>query len=117
MERILFSYFPSGISKEDLAKNMQNLFASHNTKGSRRYLKALIFKSVLILRHILINVEKYITNIFIDQKVLDDDDNANVHVSDEHIRKIVKEVLRIYDADKTGQVDYALETAGIVSFR
>ncbi|XP_018315610.1 uncharacterized protein [Mycetomoellerius zeteki] len=50
------------------------------------------------------------------QKILD---NANVYTSDEHVRKIVKEVLRIYDADKTGQVDYALETAGgqIISTR
>lgn len=57
-------------------------------------------------------------DIFIDQKILNADaDSANIHVSDEHIRKIVKEVLRIYDADKTGQVDYALETAGIVSCR
>lgn len=42
-------------------------------------------------------------------------ENANVHVSDEQMRKIAKEVLQIYDADKTGQVDYALESAGIVS--
>lgn len=57
-------------------------------------------------------------NIFTDQKSFNNDvDNTNVHVSDEHIRKVVKEVLRIYDADKTGQVDYALETAGIVSRR
>lgn len=41
--------------------------------------------------------------------------NVNVHISDEDVRKIVKEVLRIYDADKTGQVDYALESAGIMS--
>lgn len=30
------------------------------------------------------------------------------------IRKIVLEILKIYDADKTGRVDYALESAGIV---
>lgn len=61
---------------------------------------------------------EYIKNIFIDKKSFNDDiDKANVHISDEHIRKIVKEILRIYDADKTGQVDYALETAGMVSYR
>ncbi|XP_018364783.1 PREDICTED: uncharacterized protein LOC108762328 isoform X2 [Trachymyrmex cornetzi] len=83
VEKILLSYFPSGISKEDLGQNLQSLLASHNREA---------------------------------QKVLD---NANVHTSDEHVRKIVKEVLRIYDADKTGQVDYALETAGgqIISTR
>lgn len=58
-----------------------------------------------------------ITNIFlIDQTVFNSDaGHANVRVSDEHMRKIAKEVLQIYDADKTGQVDYALESAGIVS--
>ncbi|KAG5328055.1 SUN1 protein, partial [Acromyrmex charruanus] len=83
VEKILLSYFPSGILKEDLGQNLQNLLASHNREA---------------------------------QKVLD---NANVRTSDEHVRKIVKEVLRIYDADKTGQVDYALETAGgqIISTR
>ncbi|KYN08260.1 PREDICTED: uncharacterized protein LOC108775547 [Cyphomyrmex costatus] len=85
VEKILLSYFPSGISKEDLGKNLQSLLASHNREA-----------------HEVVNV-----------------DNANVPASDEHIRKIVKEVLRIYDADKTGQVDYALETAGgqIISTR
>ncbi|KAL6264084.1 hypothetical protein P5V15_004163 [Pogonomyrmex californicus] len=87
VERILLSYFPHGISKEDLAKTMQNLFVFHNRKD-----------------HAALNANT---------------DNSNVHVSDEHIRKIVKEVLQIYDADKTGQVDYALESAGgqIVSTR
>lgn len=32
--------------------------------------------------------------------------------SEERIREIVKDVLRTYDADKTGRVDYALESAG-----
>ena len=30
------------------------------------------------------------------------------------MRKIVKEILKIYDADKTGRVDYALESAGLL---
>ncbi|XP_011707147.1 PREDICTED: uncharacterized protein LOC105462321 [Wasmannia auropunctata] len=80
VERILLSYFPSEISKEDLVTKIRSLLASHGSEG---------------------------------QKIVNDDpDNANVHISDEHIRKIVRDVLRIYDADKTGQVDYALETAG-----
>ncbi|XP_012149292.2 uncharacterized protein LOC100875464 isoform X1 [Megachile rotundata] len=39
--------------------------------------------------------------------------------SDDRVREIVKEALRIYDADKTGRVDYALESAGgqIISTR
>lgn len=33
-------------------------------------------------------------------------------LTDEHIRNIVKDVLAVYDADKTGLVDYAMETMG-----
>lgn len=33
-------------------------------------------------------------------------------VTDEHIRGVVKDVLSIYDADKTGLVDYAMEPMG-----
>nr|XP_033330499.1 uncharacterized protein LOC117222734 isoform X1 [Megalopta genalis]XP_033330501.1 uncharacterized protein LOC117222734 isoform X2 [Megalopta genalis] len=38
---------------------------------------------------------------------------------DERVREIVRDALRIYDADKTGRVDYALESAGgqIISTR
>jgi len=53
VEKILFSYFPPGISKEDIMKNMQNLFAFYNREGSLRiYLNALTFKTVWMLRHI-----------------------------------------------------------------
>lgn len=40
-------------------------------------------------------------------------------ITDDRVRAIVKEALKIYDADKTGRVDYALESAGgqIVSTR
>lgn len=47
VEKILFSYLPAGISKEDLVKNMQNLFTSHNREGFLKiYLNALTLKSV-----------------------------------------------------------------------
>ncbi|KOC70809.1 SUN domain-containing protein 1, partial [Habropoda laboriosa] len=38
---------------------------------------------------------------------------------DDRVREIVKEALKVYDADKTGRVDYALEPAGgqIISTR
>lgn len=45
--------------------------------------------------------------------------NIQGGLSEEDVRKIVKNVLTVYDADKTGQVDFALETAGgqVVSTR
>ncbi|XP_059620192.1 klaroid protein [Phlebotomus argentipes] len=35
-----------------------------------------------------------------------------IDVSEDHVRRIVWDALRVYDADKTGLVDYALESAG-----
>lgn len=37
---------------------------------------------------------------------------ANDVITDDRVREIVKEAIKIYDADKTGRVDYALESAG-----
>ncbi|XP_076246899.1 uncharacterized protein LOC143186917 isoform X2 [Calliopsis andreniformis] len=44
--------------------------------------------------------------------------NGNI-ITDDRVREIVKEALKVYDADKTGRVDYALESAGgqIISTR
>ncbi|XP_011352313.1 uncharacterized protein LOC105288045 isoform X2 [Ooceraea biroi] len=46
-----------------------------------------------------------------DQGVFNND-VGNIEALDERMRKIVKDILRVYDADKTNQVDYALESAG-----
>jgi len=64
VERILFSYFPSEISKEDLIKNMQSLLASHNREGSKIYLKA-IFKPVWMLHYLYFNIENKLSKIFL----------------------------------------------------
>ena len=50
VEKILLSYFPSGILKEELGQNLQSLLASHNREGLKIYLK-----SIWILCRILIN--------------------------------------------------------------
>lgn len=58
---------------------------------------------------------RYYENVLTDQAVLSNNaGDSGAYVSEERVRKIVKEILRIYDADKTGQVDYALESAGNV---
>lgn len=46
--------------------------------------------------------------------VEENDSNSPIQVNDNYIRKIVGQMLRIYDADRTGKVDYALESAGKV---
>ena len=45
--------------------------------------------------------------------------SVNGGLSEDDVKKIVQNVLTVYDADKTGQVDFALETAGgqVVSTR
>lgn len=40
------------------------------------------------------------------------DSNGNIGLTENDVRKIVTRALKIYDADKTGRVDYALESAG-----
>ena len=52
-------------------------------------------------------------------KVQDKSWIANDVITDDRVREIVKEAIKIYDADKTGRVDYALESAGgqIISTR
>ena len=38
--------------------------------------------------------------------------SSDDYFSEDKIRKIVKEAIMLYDADKIGQVDYALESGG-----
>ncbi|PBC25807.1 SUN domain-containing protein [Apis cerana cerana] len=76
-------------------------------------------------------LEKHIEMVLIDhadiliskiEKVKDQDKSwiaSNNLITDDRVREIVKEAIKIYDADKTGRVDYALESAGgqIISTR
>ncbi|GAB1863849.1 Protein unc-84-like protein A [Camponotus japonicus] len=95
------------ITNHDLEKHVERILFSYLPGYSKEDL-------VKISQNLLASYNRE------DQTVSNNDvGNANVRVSDEQIRKIAKEVLQIYDADKTGQVDYALESAGghIVSTR
>lgn len=38
--------------------------------------------------------------------------DGNKGLTERDVRRIVTNALKIYDADKTGRVDYALESAG-----
>ncbi|XP_034189562.2 uncharacterized protein LOC117608476 [Osmia lignaria lignaria] len=83
------------VTKEDLEKRIEAIVANH-----------------------------FVNKDFRDATIADRDSggdklvSSNV-VSDDRVREIVKEALRVYDADKTGRVDYALESAGgqIISTR
>ncbi|KAK9293792.1 hypothetical protein QLX08_011351 [Tetragonisca angustula] len=81
------------ISSEDLEKRIQMAFTDYlDTLMSKREKDQVQDKSWIV--------------------------NDNV-VTDDRVREIVKEAIKIYDADKTGRVDYALESAGgqIISTR
>ncbi|XP_043477505.1 uncharacterized protein LOC122508293 isoform X2 [Leptopilina heterotoma] len=83
IDRLLAGYFGSSTSKEELSRVIQSLLLiRENDNMQKENLKES-------------EVERISGNL-----------------SMEDMRKIVKEVLKIYDADKTGRVDYALETAG-----
>lgn len=60
VERILLNYLPPGMSKEDLTKISQNLFASYNKEG----LKIIIyFLNLLFLSlHIIKNYEYFFSS-------------------------------------------------------
>lgn len=84
-DKVIAGYFPDDFSKQDIVK----LFQIINSK-----LRQDDFKTT--------NGKKTIDSGVISRPDWDVDE----------IRRIVMGVLKIYDADKTGRVDYALESAG-----
>ncbi|XP_051157448.1 uncharacterized protein LOC127279253 isoform X2 [Leptopilina boulardi] len=83
INRVLAGYFGSSTSKEELSRVMQSLLLIREND----------------------NIQKETVKESEVERIRGD-------VSLEDMRRIVKEILKIYDADKTGRVDYALESAG-----
>ncbi|XP_076640605.1 uncharacterized protein LOC143352165 isoform X2 [Halictus rubicundus] len=108
VETILAKYFGASVSKKDLLLAIQNAILAADEYESG----------------VGANTNTN-TNTNMDTGVDTDTDTAKARVessfvaNDERVRKIVRDALRIYDADKTGRVDYALESAGgqIISTR
>lgn len=67
----------------------------------------------------IILLEKQRTDVLQESRAEILHTNRIAELSEDNVRRIVAEALRVYDADKTGLVDYALESAGgeIVSTR
>ncbi|XP_043284744.1 SUN domain-containing protein 1-like [Venturia canescens] len=90
VDRAVAGYFGDGISKQEMNRIVESLLIASSEKKS---VKTGDEAAVL-------------------------DENGGVtcsgssSMSDDDVRKIVNAVLKIYDADKTGKVDYALESAG-----
>lgn len=94
VEHIIAGYFGPGISKAEMTKIIENLIIASNNVASKN----------------TENCETYRET---------QENGAATLLTEEQVQKIVKEILKIYDADKTGRADYALESAGgqIISIR
>lgn len=70
---------------------------------------ALLIKDISekIKRDVVVLIEKNKEKVIIESA-----DRSNIALDEARIRAIVKEALTVYDADKTGMVDYALESSG-----
>ena len=86
-EKVFAGYFGDGISKDDVAR----LFHTMNSKMKQE--------------------EPHKSNSVVGTS-RDEPEKASSKLGIDEIRRIVLDILKIYDADKTGRVDYALESAG-----
>lgn len=125
VENILSDYFSSKILEKDLTENMSTICRAEGLKikynHNKFYISHLSIKKCFNLLNLLqsytVSNDRNYKYIFVDRAASNDNgNNWNAHISEKDVRKIVKEILQIYDADKTGQVDYALESAGITNF-
>ncbi|XP_058838632.1 klaroid protein-like [Topomyia yanbarensis] len=68
-----------------------------------------------IQTEVLASIQSFKNEVNIDAKaggIPSENGGSGGGITEDHVRRIVRDALRIYDADKTGLVDYALESAG-----
>lgn len=100
------------VAKELLEERLQALSAQFDNRINDE-----INQSAAILIKNISNTIKHDITIAIEQKqqeIRDTGYSSGSHIllDEARIRAIIKEALAVYDADKTGMVDYALESAG-----
>lgn len=100
------------VAKELLEERLKTL----NAQFDNRINDEISQSAEILIKNISNTIKRDIT-IAIEQKEKDIREtgySSDVHTSldEARIRAIIKEALAIYDADKTGMVDYALESAG-----
>lgn len=93
VERVVAGYFGSGVSKQELNGVVERLIVASKEKSNK----------------------------IVSSGASSGGNSENIcaggsSLSDTDMRRIVNDVLKIYDADKTGRVDYALESAGRIIF-
>ncbi|XP_064542643.1 klaroid protein isoform X1 [Drosophila montana] len=75
-------------------------------------IRAEIERSSLVLMSDISERLKREILLAVEAKHNESSQSAKAHMHEDEVRSIVKAVLAIYDADKTGLVDFALESAG-----
>ncbi|XP_020708923.1 klaroid protein-like isoform X2 [Athalia rosae] len=127
INNILGGYFSSEnidetrtVSKEDLARTIKNLFIAKNDLEARiADINSTLQVNVQEVHNLAEKVMADITSQ-INLHMLASDDGGDKRsggdgsggLTERDVRRIVTNALKIYDADKTGRVDYALESAG-----
>lgn len=95
------------VAKELLEERLVELSKNTDIK-----IKEEIERSGTILMEYISEKLKKEILLFIKEREKCAGETVTLNLGEEEIRRIVKSVLAIYDADKTGMVDYALESAG-----
>ncbi|CRL05344.1 CLUMA_CG018268, isoform A [Clunio marinus] len=97
------------VAKSDLEKELKQI----EVNGERAFKLQLNENAGILMNKINEEIKKQITISFDEQNTAS---KANIGVSgtltEADVLKIVKDVLAVYDADKTGLADFALESAG-----
>ncbi|XP_046630326.1 uncharacterized protein LOC124310433 isoform X1 [Neodiprion virginianus] len=106
------------LSKEDLANTIKNLFIAKNDLEARiASINSTLEINTRDVQDLADKVMSEITNKINTRYLIrndggGDEGDSNGGLTERDVRKIVTNALKIYDADKTGRVDYALESAG-----
>ncbi|KAI4456134.1 sad1/unc-84-like protein-related [Holotrichia oblita] len=106
------------INQQDFAKWIQIIFVAQQDLESRLTLltQNLRKEFVTILadneKLLMDKVTAKILELNVQISKANDGETSSINFSDEHIKKLVGEALAVYDADKTGLVDFALESSG-----
>lgn len=97
------------VAKSDLEARLLEIHGNINSNMEIEFQRS----SGILMKTISENLKKEILAHLEKQRDLDGGSvTVSGNLDDEHIKKIVAAALAVYDADKTGLVDYALESAG-----
>lgn len=94
------------VAKSDLEARLLEIHGNINSNMEVEFQRS----SGILMKTVSENLKKEIL-VHLEKKK-EGDVQVSGNLNEEHIKKIVAAALAVYDADKTGLVDYALESAG-----